>query len=121
MSVLGRGYCSTARAVDRSFPIGGVQPRKELYANGWPNPILVLDDNGLAVVTSSNTVDIFDQKARAWILSADRALKLGEHVQVLQDDAYFVRPSRALPLDTPGISMVNLPGRGRNFQHACKE
>eukprot|EP00439_Symbiodinium_sp_Y106_P058583 s1977_g8.t1 len=72
---------------------GGVQPRKELYANGWPNPILVLDDNGLAVVTSSNTVDIFDQK-------------------VLQDDAYFVRPSRALPLDTPGISMVNLPGRG---------
>ncbi|CAE7705282.1 MNS3 [Symbiodinium sp. CCMP2456] len=72
---------------------GGVRPRKELYTNGWPSPILVLDDNGLAVITGSNTVDIFDEK-------------------VLQDHAYFVRPSRALPLDTPGISMVNLPGRG---------
>ena len=79
IAFLGRLSCVAGirNCMLHKLPTGGVRPRKELYTNGVPSPILVLDDNGLAVVTSSNTVDIFDEKARARVLSANRALNSG--------------------------------------------
>ena len=41
----------------------GSKPQKELQTSGWPDTMIRLEDDGLAVATDSHTVDIFDQEA----------------------------------------------------------